>query len=162
MDSTQDKTIIDIDEEIDEEVNKEIIEEDLFEEEDEEEYNEFIYKHLDFLNAFHTYYRRHNKLVDKKNMFEGMDDYGSGTNMISECLYNHLNKYNEIFKHNPSDLELLNPNDYETNNDYTELFGLLINGELKFVSYSLISIIMYITDQENWKELNWYVMDIKI
>jgi hypothetical protein len=161
--SNEDNTIIEVNDS-ESTHDEEIKQEDLFDDdnEEDEEYHEFICKHLDILNAFHTYYRKHHKLTDKSNMFDGMDDYGASTNMISECLYNHLSKYGEIQKKNPKDLELFNPNDYDSNNIYSELFGLLIDGEIKFVSYSLISIIIYITDQENWRDINWYIIDIKI
>lgn len=125
---------------------------------------EFFQSHLDIINAFQIYYRNLNNKTAKQNehMFEGINTKDPvATSKPMELMYEHIFRYNELMKKDKKLIEIYSPEEYPDND--VELYGLIINGDLQKVSYSLLNLIIYITNIDNYDFTRnpWNIINVK-
>lgn len=115
-------------------------------------------------NAYMIYYKKlYNRPPDMK-MFDGINyEDESSTNGCLESFYEYIIKSNEnnklgeeyvdIYKYEEVNKELFKK--------FDELYGLNIDGKLKFVSPDLITLLGGLTLNENWELMDWLIIPLK-
>ncbi len=139
-----------------------VYEDDLHELDESEE--EFFQSHLDIINGFQIYYRNLNNKNAKPNehMFEGINTKDPvATSKPMELMYEHIFQYNELMKKDKKLIEIYSADEYPDNDG--ELYGLIINGDLQKVSYSLLNLIIYLTNIDNYDFTRnpWNIINVK-
>jgi hypothetical protein len=105
------------------------------------------------INKYIEYYRKTYPDNQVKNMFDNVN-YGdlSSTNHIMEMFYTDLLKYKKINNDIYVDASEV---DFE---NIDELFGLKVDGEIRYVSQSVISLLH---DVVNKKYNDWFIINLK-
>ena len=110
----------------------------------------------DILNEFITYYKKVNNRFDNTNMFNNIDiKEETSTNEIMEEFYSHIHEYITWKETRKDYIEIYSPKDID-DSDYEELYGILIDDELKIISPSMIAIIIKLIELKNIEIYNNY------
>ena len=105
------------------------------------------------INKYIEYYRKTYPDNKVKNMFDNVNYSDlSSTNHIMEMFYTDLLKHKNIKNDIYVDATEV---DFET---IDELFGLKVDGEIRFISQSVISLLH---DVVNKKYVDWFIINLK-
>lgn len=129
---------------------------------EEEMQDESMYTRM--TNAYMIYYKKlYNRPPDMK-MFDGINlEDETSTNGCLESLYEYIIKSNENNKLGEEYVEIYK---YEEENKeifkkFSELYGLCIDGKIRFVSPDLITLLGGLTLNENWELMDWLIIPLK-
>ena len=111
--------------------------------------------YMNILNIFIKHYNRCNET--NINMFTGVDTL-DGTNDMMEEFYEHLTEFKESGE---DDKRLYAYEDIDAD-DFEQLYGLGVNGNLICVCRILIPIIEYISKEVDWVQVKWQIIPLKM
>lgn len=116
-------------------------------------------KYVKILNIFQSYYKNLYKTSSSESLFNGIDyDSMSSTNRALELLY----QYTLEFKQNKCKGDMY-VDIYQTidMNMYEEIYMMIINGNSKLYSSSLLSLISHLANGDEWQTNAWTITKIK-
>ena len=123
-------------------------------------------KYVDCINICHIYFKNLFR-KENENMFTNIDETDEySTNRELEFVYETIYKYDINLANNTKLCDIYKPNkinDYLNKDEYTELFGLLLDGQIIKVCPSLFGIVTYIAHHIDWKnnDISWAIVPIK-
>ncbi len=136
--------------------------EEVYELGEEENNDESIYTKI--TNAYMIYYKKlYNRPPDMK-MFDGINyEDETSTNGCLESYYEYIIKSNENNKLGDEyvDIYKYDEDNKETFKKFEELYGLSIDGKIKFVSPDLITLLGGLTTKEDWELTDWMIIPLK-
>ena len=101
---------------------------------------------VDLINNYTDYYKKIKKKSINFTLFDGINITDpTSTNAALEEFYEKLIEYKTFQKHNPEYIKIHNST-YDISCTDNELYGLLINGNLKYKSISLFALLMELTN----------------
>jgi hypothetical protein len=107
----------------------------------------------DIINKYIEYYKKAYPDKNVKNMFENINyDDETSTNHIMEMFYTEILKFNKIDNN-----IYINGEDFDKNK-HEDLYGLKIDNNITCVSFSIISLIIEIINND-YKE--WFIIHLK-
>jgi hypothetical protein len=107
----------------------------------------------DIINKYIEYYKKAYPDKNVKNMFENINyDDETSTNHIMEMFYTEILKFNKIDNN-----VYINGEDFDKNK-HEDLYGLKIDNTIICVSFSIISLIIEIINND-YKE--WFIIHLK-
>lgn len=109
------------------------------------------------INRYIEYYRKTHPETQIKNMFDNINYSDlSSTNHILEMFYTDILKHNKIDNDIYADADLIN-SDKHSDKDQHELYGLKIDGNIKYLSKSVISLLLNVIEQ---KYTDWIIINL--
>lgn len=113
--------------------------------------------YVDIFNVSLMYYH---KLYKKSgNLFDNVDpNEEESTNKPLELFYENMTIYATNEKKDKKLIEIYDPENFDANK-YDEVYGLFINNEIKKVSPTLFSLLIYLAELE-WNEIDWTITKI--
>ena len=129
--------------------------------EGEEPPQEYVYSFVtQMLNEYLMYYKRVNNKPKNFTLFSDIDGKKeSSTNHILEEYYGHIHEYNKLTAESNPNIELFNP-DSINDLEFDQIFGLVSNDKLTYVSGSIITIIKEIVENK-LKYTNYQIIVVK-
>lgn len=109
---------------------------------------------INVFNILNLYIEEYNKKNGKNNnMFENIDiNDETSTNSQMEQFFEYMTIHNELKMHNPSYIEIYEPENYLTPTDVNvSPHYLIIDGNIKFISLSYLSLLC-IVEKEKFNE----------
>jgi hypothetical protein len=107
----------------------------------------------DIINKYIEYYKKSYPDKNVKNMFENINyEDETSTNHIMEMFYTEILKFNKIDNN-----VYINGEDFDKDK-YDDLFGLKIENNITCVSFSIISLIIEIINND-YKD--WFIIHLK-
>lgn len=116
-------------------------------------------KYVKILNIFQSYYKNLYKTDPSESLFSGIDyDSMSSTNRALELLY----QYTLELKQNKSKGDMYVDIHKTIDMDmYDDIYVMSIEGISKLYSASLLSLMLYLANGDEWQKTTWTITKIK-
>jgi hypothetical protein len=111
-----------------------------------------------FLNVFFCYYKQLFNKDEDTSIFHDIEyDKPTSTNRAMEFMYDHVKKYNSS---KPESKKIYDVDKIDIK-QFDEIYLLTINGIKTTVSPTLVPIIKYISEFDDWQNLSWSINPLK-
>lgn len=116
-------------------------------------------KYVNILNIFQLYYKNLYKTDPSESLFSGIDyDSMSSTNRALELLYQYTLEFKQNKIKGDKYTDVCQNIDIE---DYDDVYMLVTNCNTKLYSSSLLSLVTYLSENDEWKKGTWVLTKIK-